>query len=203
MKPSPRIPRSVMMQSLEGISTLAAQAWHRLDTAMPEDQSQVLAELIQLQDEQTLAIDAFAELADQMELEIEALKHRKQKLLDIHDQEINRLSMLRERLDQTILDLNEEGLIGVESTGNSRNIIIRENAPSCEILNESEIPAEYLITKEAKIEIRPDKNKILKAWKTGTSVPGTSIHRKRRVIYPLAPTAKQMKNSIQQPPLLE
>lgn len=192
------VPRSIMMQSLKGISILSAQTWRQLDTAESEaDQSRILTELLELQESQESAIDAFAELADQLDAEITAIRARKQHLVETHDREIERLTNLRDRLDQTVLDMNESGLLGSDSPGQTRRIKVKENPPSCAIVDESQIPEEYLARKE-KVEYKPDKTKIIKAWTKGNPVPGTCVYRKRRVEYNLAPTIGQLKDDIQQ-----
>lgn len=192
------VPRSIMMQSLKGISILSARTWRQLDTAeSEEDQTRILTELLELQESQESAIDTFAELADQLDAEITAIKARKQHLVETHDREIERLSNLRDRLDQTVLDMNESGLLSSDSPGQTRRIKVKENPPSCAIVDESQIPEEYLAKKE-KVEYKPDKTKIIKAWTKGTPVPGTYVYRKRRVEYNLAPTIGQLKDDIQQ-----
>jgi hypothetical protein len=183
------IPRSVMMQSLRGISILATQTWKLLNSAESlEQEEDALTALWELQENQGAAIDAHAELADQIDAEIAAVKARMEHLVKIHVAELDRLTRWRESLDRTILQLNESGLLGTEAAGQARRIRIKLNPPSCEILNLEEVPEAYITTKTV-IDRKADKTAIKAAWNQGIPVPGTHVDRKRKVVYEIAPTS--------------
>lgn len=184
-----QLPVSIMSQSLKGLSILAAKIWKQLVQAESlEEEAEILTQLWEVQDNQEAAIDAHAELADQIDAEIFAVKARMEYLIAIHTKELERLTRWRESLDTTILHLNESGLVGTETEGQSRRIRIKLNPPSCEILNLDEVPAEYITVKVVQ-ERKPDKTKIKAAWSKGTPIPGTHVTRKRRVVYEIAPTS--------------
>lgn len=173
------------MQSLEGISILAAETWHQLEAAEDEaDREAIIQEIVKLQEKQPEAIDACAELADQIDLEINTLEFRKNRLIEIHEQAIQQLTKLRQNLDDSILRMNEAGHLELDVVGHNRSISIRENPPTCHILSESEIPAEYF-SETARVDRRPMKTAIIKAWKSGIPVSGTAVEQKRKVVYAL------------------
>lgn len=185
----PRIPLSVAMQSLKGVSILAAQTWRRLQAAeTPEQEDNVLVQLWELQDNQDALIDAHAELADQIDAELAAIKARMEFLIKVHAVEIDRLNRWREGLDRTILQLNEAGLIGTEAVGQTRRIRIKLNPPSCAVLNLEQVPEEFITIKET-VERRANKKAITAAWSKGIPVPGTQVDRRRKVVYEIAPTS--------------
>lgn len=193
-----QLPISIMSQSLKGLSLLAAKIWRQLLQAQnQEEEVEILTQLWQVQDDRVAAIDAHAELADQIDAEIAAVKARMEHLVSIHTKELARLVRWRESLDATILRLNESGLVSSEAAGQSRRIRIRLNPPACEILNLNEVPPDYITVKVVE-ERKPDKTKIKAAWSKGTPVPGTRVERKRRVIYEIAPTSlEQIKGEAQ------
>ena len=193
-----QIPPSVMMQSLKGISILAVQMWRRLNQAeTPDDESKALQDLWQLQESQEVAIDAHAELADQIDAELAAVKARMEYLVKIHVTELERLKRWREGLDQTILHLHESGLLDAEAAGQARRIRIKLNSPSCEILNLEEVPEKY-VTAKTVVERRADKSAIKAAWNKGIPVAGTRVERKRKVLYEIAPTSLERMKAAQQ-----
>lgn len=183
------IPQSVAVRSLKGISILASQTWEQLDAAeTPEQEAEIVQQLWQLQESEEAAIDAHAELADQIDAELVALKARMEHLVKIHTAEIERLTRWRERLDETILTLNSADLIAQEAIGQNRRIRIKLNPASCEVINFSQVPEDYITTKEI-IERKVDKTAVKNAWKQGVPVPGTLVERKRKVVYEIAPTS--------------
>lgn len=194
-----KLPPSLMRQSLRGISILAAQTWRQLQmTETPEAETQVLEELWRLQEDQEAAIDAHAELADQLDAEIAAVQARMQYLIQLHMKELDRLTHWRAKLDDTILRLNESGLMGLEAPGHTRRIKIKFNPPSCEIEDETKIPEKFIVTRtipEA-VECKPDKKAIKAAWNQGIPIPGTRIDRKRKVIYEIAPSSLEAMRAI-------
>jgi hypothetical protein len=193
-----QLPISIVSQSLKGLSLLAAKIWKQLSRAESlEEEVEILTQLWQVQDDRVAAIDAHAELADQIDAEIAAVKARMEHLVSIHAKELARLTRWRESLDTTILHLNESGLVGSEVAGRSRRIRIKLNPPACEILNLNEVPPDYITVKVVE-ERKPDKTKIKAAWSKGTPVPGTRVERKRRVVYEIAPTnLEQIKGEVQ------
>jgi len=193
-----QLPISIVSQSLKGLSLLAAKIWKQLSRAETlEEEVEILNQLWQVQDDRVAAIDAHAELADQIDAEIAAVKARMEHLVRIHTKELARLVRWRESLDSTILRLNESGLVGSEAAGQSRRIRIKLNPPACEILNLNEVPPDYITVKLVE-ERKPDKTKIKAAWSKGTPIPGTRVERKRRVVYEIAPTSlEQMKGEVQ------
>ncbi len=182
-------PPSVMLQSLKGVSILAAQIWRRLQGAeTPEQEDDILVQLWELQANQEALIDAHAELADQIDAELAAVRARMELLVKIHVAELERLTRWRNGLDRTVLQLNDAGLISTEAAGQTRRIRIKLNPPSCEVLDLSQVPEDYITVKEI-IERKPDKQAIKAAWSQGLPVPGTHVDRKRKVVYELAPTS--------------
>lgn len=182
------VPQSVMMKSLKGTSILAARTWKALQQCeTPEQEEAALSALWQIQENQEAAIDAHADLADQLDAEMVAVKARMESLIKIHMVELDRLTRWREKLDQTILQLNETGMIGTDTPGQTRRIRIKENPPSCEILDLEQVPEQF-VTEQTKIERKADKAAIKKAWLQGVPVSGVRIERRRKVVYELAPT---------------
>ena len=162
----------------------------------PEQETEVLEQLWFLQDSQEAAIDAHAELVDQIDAELAAIKARMEHLIKVHVVEIDRLTRWRENLDCTVLQLNESGLITSEAIGQQRRIRIKLNPPSCEILDMSQVPTEYIKVKMVE-ERRVDKAAVKDAWRQGIPVAGTQVERKRKVVYELAPTSlERMKASV-------
>ena len=188
---------SIALRSLKDISILAAQTWwHLAEAETPEQETAVLEQLWLLQDSQEAAIDAHAELADQIDAELAAIKARMEHLVKIHVAEIDRLTRWRESLDRTVLQLNESGLLTSEVAGQQRRIRIKLNPPACEVLDMSQIPTEYITVKVVE-ERRVDKAAVKEAWKQGIPVPGTQVERRRKVVYELAPTSlERMKASV-------
>ena len=187
----PSIPQSIAMQSLQGVSYLAAEAWQRLSKAEdPETESAELEWLWQMQDSQEALIDAHVELAQQMDAEIAGVTARMQHLMQVHQKEIDRLTRWRTGLDRTILNLNQAGVLGTEAAGKTHSIRIKLNPPSCEIVQQSEIPGEYVgVTEEVVIKTTIDKAAIKQAWLRGVAVPGVKVSRKQKVVYEQIPTS--------------
>jgi len=173
-------------QSLAQTSLAAAQLWHQLESIeTPEEIDQLLQSLWQTQESQELAVDTHADLADQIDAEIAAIKARMQYLIELHSTAINKLQGWRERLDKTVLYFNECGVLTSETIGKHRRIAVKENPPTCEVLvDASQLPEPYRRT-ETKIVISADKKAIADAWKQGLPVDGTRVFRKRRVVYSL------------------
>jgi hypothetical protein len=194
---SKSIPSSIAIRSLKGISILAAQTWRHLTGAeTPEQETEVLEQLWFLQDSQEAAIDAHAELVDQIDAELAAIKARMEHLVKVHVAELDRLTRWRENLDRTVLQLNESGLITSEAAGQQRRIRIKLNPPACEVLDMSQVPTEYIRVKVVE-ERRVDKAAVKDAWKQGIPVAGTQVERHRKVVYELAPTSlERMKASV-------
>jgi len=191
------MPSSVAMRSLKGISILAAQTWRQLTGAETSDQeTEVLEQLWLLQDNQEAAIDAHAELADQIDAELAAIKARMEHLVKVHVAEIDRLTRWRESLDRTILQLNASGLIDAEAAGQQRRIRIKLNPPSCEVIDMNQVPTEYITLKVVE-ERRVDKTAVKYAWKRGIPVAGTQVERRRKVLYELAPTSLERMKAAQ------
>lgn len=62
-------------------------------------------------------------------------------------------------------------------------ISVQDNPPSVEVLDESQIPAEYIRTPEPKPPVpAPDKRSILSALKAGGDVPGCAIKQTNRLV---------------------
>ncbi|NES96542.1 MAG: hypothetical protein F6K32_15170 [Desertifilum sp. SIO1I2] len=175
-------------QSLAQTSLTAAELWYQLELAQTSEEiDQLLQSIWHNQDHQELLIDAQAELADQIDAELAAIKARMKFLIDLHQAAINKLTGWRERLDQTILYFNHKGLLTSEMIGKQRRIVVKENPPTCEVLvDPAQLPEQYLRI-ETKTLICPDKKAIAEAWKQGIPVDGTRVYRKRKVIYSLVP----------------
>ncbi|MBE9228510.1 siphovirus Gp157 family protein [Phormidium sp. LEGE 05292] len=177
-------------QSLAQTSMIAAQLWQQLElTQTPEEIDQLLQSIWHNQENQELCIDAQAELADQIDAELAAIKARMQFLIDLHQAAINKLEGWRQRLDHTIIYFNQKGLLTSEMIGKQRRITVTENPPTCEVLvDPSQLPESYCRV-ETKTIISPDKKAIANAWKQGIPVDGTRIYRKRKVIYSFLPSS--------------
>jgi glycerol-3-phosphate O-acyltransferase len=73
-------------------SITAAQLWHQLESAeSSEEIDQLLQSLWQTQETQELAVDADADLADQIDAEIAGITARMQYLIELHSRAINKL----------------------------------------------------------------------------------------------------------------
>ena len=169
-------------------SITAAQLWHQLESAeSSEEIDQLLQSLWQTQETQELAVDAHADLADQIDAEIAGITARMQYLIELHSRAINKLQGWRERLDKTVLYFNECGVLTSEVIGKYRRITVKENPPTCEVLiDSSQLPEPYRRA-ETKTVISADKKAIADAWKKGMPVDGTRVFRKRKVVYSLLP----------------
>lgn len=94
------------------------------------------------------------------------------------ENEINRLSVLKsekknqiKRIKQTLLN----GLSAIEMTKFDTGLFkghTRKGSVSVNVLNESEIPAEYI---EMIVQEKPDKNAIKAALKLGEKIPGVEL----------------------------
>src|SRR6478672_4500889 len=126
-------------------SITAAQVWHQLESAeSSEEIDQLLQSLWQTQGTQELAVDAHADLADQIDAEIAGITARMQYLIELHSIAINKLQGWRERLDKTVLYFNECGVLTSEIIGKHRRIAVKENPPTCEVLiDPSQLPEPY------------------------------------------------------------
>jgi hypothetical protein len=188
-KNKPRIPPTVMMQTLKGTSILAAQTLRSLQFASAEEEEQsILQEFWKLQEHRESLVDAHAELADALDADIAAITARLAHIKAIHEAELTRLKRWRSHLDQTILQMNDSGLLPEsEVEGQTRRILIKLNPPSVDdtCTQLSQVPEEYLTTKTV---VALDKKTIIKAWQKGTAIPGVEVRRKRKVVYELAPT---------------
>ena len=143
-----------------------------------------------MQDSQETLIDAHVELAQQMDAEIAGVTARMQLLMQVHQKEIDRLTRWRTGLDRTILHLNQAGVLGTEAAGKTHSIRIKLNPPSCEIVQQSEIPGEYVgVTEEVVVKTTIDKAAIKQAWLRGVAVPGVKVSRRQKVVYEQIPTS--------------
>ena len=178
--------KNLAIQSLKNHSIEAARLWKQLNQLSDEQLDEVNELLSQLwteQNEQENAVDIMGELAEQIDAEIIAINARLKYLTEIHQQAIAKLKEWRERLDETIIKLNREGVINYEIVGKTRQIKIKQNPPSCEILiNPEELPPNY---QRVQTKVTADKKAITKAWKQGKIVEGTRIYQKSKVVYNL------------------
>ncbi|MGB3208440.1 MAG: siphovirus Gp157 family protein [Crinalium sp.] len=175
---------NLVLDSLRQISIKAALLWEKLENAeTPEDETALLSEIWENQGDQEAAADIQAEIADQLNAEIAALKARKEYFMQQHNVAIVRLERWREALDNNILQLHQLGVISNSLVGRKRQIVIKQNPPSCEILiDPKELPKEY---RTRTVTYTANKNKIKAAWKEGIPVDGTNVIRKERVEYKL------------------
>ena len=169
-------------ESLARCSYQALELWEHLEKAeTPEEEELVLKEIWENQTDQEILTDAHAELADQLDAEIAAVKSRLKYLVELHNEAIEKLERWRKGLDKTLLHLNSCGIIPNHLAGKSHYIRIEENPPSCEVLvRPEELPAEFRTEKTSCVA---DKRKIVAAWKKGIPIDGTHVERKRRVNY--------------------
>ena len=179
---------SLTTNTLKITSTEAAQLWRKLNRAQePEEVNQLFHSLLANQEKVEEATDAMVALADQIDAEIVAVKAKMEHFAQLHNRALEKLSSWRSALDQTVINLNEQGIISSEVAGKRCKIAIRENPPTCEVLVRPEqLPEKYRITK-TKTEIKANKTKIKAAWLKGKPVDGTNVYRKRRVTYSLIP----------------
>ena len=173
--------------SLARYSIQAVELWNQLETAeTPEEEEAILKEIWENQTNQEIAADTQAELADQLDAEICAVKARLKHLVELHNKAIERLERWRNSLDKTLLQFHSMGVIPTEIVGRSRHIRLKENPPSCEVLiNPCDLPTEY---RTEKLVVTPNKRKIVADWKQGIPVDGTRIERKLRVEYRIVPS---------------
>ncbi|MCC3407958.1 MAG: siphovirus Gp157 family protein [Microcoleus sp. PH2017_10_PVI_O_A] len=167
---------------------LKVQFWHQLESAENLDEiDRLLQSLWQTQETQELAVDAHADLADQIDAEIAGITARMQYLIELHSKAINKLQGWRERLDKTVIYFNNCDVLTSEIIGKHRRIAVKENPPTCEVsIDPSQLPAPYRRV-ETKTVISADKKAIVNAWKQGIPVDGTRVFRKRKVVYSLLP----------------
>lgn len=172
--------------SLARYSIQAVELWTQMETAeTPEEEESILKEIWENQTDQEIAADTQAELADQLDAEICAVKARLKHLVELHTEAIERLERWRNNLDKTLLEFHSKGVISTEIVGRSRHIRLKENPPSCEVLiNPCDLAIEY---RTEKLVVTPNKRKIVSDWKRGIPVDGTRIERKLRVEYGIVP----------------
>lgn len=98
------------------------------------------------------------------------------------DAEIERLSMLRERIagrESSLRRLLETGMqiAGITKiTAGTFSLALQKNPPSVEILDEKQLPAKFMRTPEPKPVVpAPDKKLIAAALKAGEPVPGAKL----------------------------
>ncbi|MCL1472051.1 siphovirus Gp157 family protein [Argonema antarcticum] len=173
--------------SLARYSIQAVELWNQLESAeTPEEEEAILQEIWGNQTDQEIAADTQAELADQLDAEICAVKARLKHLVELHNKAIERLERWRNSLDKTLLQFHSMGVIPTEIVGRTRHIRLKENPPSCEVLiNPCDLPTEY---RTEKLVVTPNKRKIVADWKQGIPVDGTRIERKLRVEYGIVPS---------------
>lgn len=173
--------------SLARYSIQAVELWNQLETAeIPEQEEAILKEIWENQTDREIAADTQAELADQLDAEICAVKARLKHLVELHTEAIQRLERWRNSLDKTLLQFHSMGVISTEIVGRSRHIRLKENPPSCEVLiDPCDLPIEY---RTEKLVVTPNKRKIVADWKRGIPVDGTRIERKLRVEYGIVPS---------------
>jgi hypothetical protein len=193
---------NLVLDTLRQISIKTALLWENLENAeTPEEEATLLSAIWENQEDGEAAADIQAEIADQLKAEIAALKARKEYFMQQHNTAIVRLERWREALDNKILELHQLGVISTNLVGKKRQITIKENPPSCEILiDPKELPKEY---RTRTVVYTPDKKKIKDAWKEGIPVEGTRITRGLRVDYKLiagnvAETAENIKERANQ-----
>ena len=175
---------SLATQVLKYSSKRAVELWNLLKQAKDESDLEILtASFLQHKSDQEVAIDAVADIAEQIDAEIAAIAARKQHLVELHNRAIARLKSRKETIDNTIIKLHESGAIANKTEGLSRAIKIKTNPPSCQVLIPTQdLPEEY---RYEKIEVKPDKKAITQAWKQGIEVEGTEVVQKQRVVYEL------------------
>ena len=171
-------------KSLLTTSIEAARLWRDLQRAKDTDEIDKIIEFLwQTQNNQELTVDICADFNDQINAEIIAVKARLEHLVTIHKNAIKKLETWQEKLNKSIIQLNEQGFINNETFGKQRRIIIKDNPPTCEILVEpEELPEEY---QRVVKKITADKKAITNAWRQGIPVEGTEVYRKRKVVYEL------------------
>ena len=175
---------SLATQVLKYSSKRAVELWNLLKQTKDESDIEILTtSFLQHKSDQEVAIDAVAEVAEQIEAEIAAIASRKQYLVDLHNRAIERLKSKKETIDKTIIKLHEAGAIATSTEGLSRTIKIKTNPPTAQVLIPTQdLPEEY---RYEKVEIRADKKAITQAWKEGIEVEGTEVFQKQRVVYEL------------------
>lgn len=183
--------------SLSQFSLFASELWTDLEEATtPEEEEGILSRIWETQSEQEKAIDTHAELADQLDAEIAAVTARKEFLLNLHDKAIERLQRWRNSLDATVLRLHSFGELSANAVGQTRQIVIKENPPTCEVLIEpKELPEEYR-NKAEKITYTPNKQKIKAAWAKGIPVDGTRVYKKQKVEYRLTASSSHKQTAV-------
>lgn len=175
---------SLATQVLKYSSKRAVELWNLLKQAKDESDIEILTtSFLQHKSDRDVAIDAVAEVAEQIEAEVEAIVARKQYLVELHNRAIARLKSKRETIDNTIIKLHESGAIANKTEGLSRTIKIQNNPPSCQVLIPTQdLPEGY---RYEKVELKADKKAITQAWKQGIEVEGTEVVQKQRVVYEL------------------
>ncbi|WP_008318587.1 siphovirus Gp157 family protein [Leptolyngbya sp. PCC 6406] len=182
-------PPSVVERSLSLVSRSAARLWRLLnDSPDAETEAELLEQLWQTQAHQAQAVDDHVALRHHIDAELAALQARRDRLMAVHDQALERLSRWATTLDQRILTLNQMGTIGREVVGQTYRIRIKLNPPACQVLDEAAVPEEY-VTVEVKESTKVNKQAIKAAWKQGRPVAGTEVTRKQKVVYEMAPTS--------------
>ena len=127
-------------------------------------------------------LDAVEEAFDAKVENIVKLIRSKEAEIEAIDAEMKRLKQREERLKRDIEWLQTYVQTEMERTGKERvksslfNITLAFNPPAVNVLNEAEIPEEFVTVKEMRCI---DKRAILERFKQGELVPGVEIVRKK------------------------
>lgn len=127
-------------------------------------------------------LDAVEEAFEQkVENIAKLIRSKETELLAVND-ELKRLSDRKKRLDKEVEwlssyvhhELERTGMYEVKSS--LFNIRLRNNPPSVNVINETELPMDYIKVEEVR---KVDKRAILEQLKNGVSIPGVELVRKR------------------------
>lgn len=108
----------------------------------------------------------YAKVIKNLEAKAKAIKEEETRLADRRKSLENNIKRLKTSLEQAMIDLNKKRI-----ETDLFNFNIQKNPPSVEVLNEKEIPENYFVPVDPKL----DKKAILADLKNGVEVPGAEF----------------------------
>ena len=131
--------------------------------------------LNQISDEFDYKVESVAKMVREFEAEAKALSEEGKKFMERANAANNKAASLKSYL------LNEMQAVGKDKIeGKLLKVALQKSPPSCHVINEAEIPADFIrIIPEQR---EPDKKAIIDAWKQGTVVPGVEIQADKKYV---------------------
>ena len=145
-----------------------AESYHRIEALFEEEGADWQKALDEIAEAFDTKAENIAKMVRQCEAEAKVLNDEAKRLSEKALASSNRARHLKDYLKANML------ATGIDKIkGQIINIFLQNNPPSCQIIDESQIPEVYmLVIPETK---QPDKRAIIDAFKSGIDVPGVEI----------------------------